>query len=87
MRWDITAVQRDGSFVFEVRDTGIGIPDAAQESIFDPFFQIGTQDSPLGGVGLGLYLVRMLTRVLRGEITVESTPGHGSTFRVLLPRY
>lgn len=83
---EIIAEQRDRSFVFEVRDTGIGIPDASQESIFDPFFQIGIQDSPRGGVGLGLYLVRMLTRVLRGEITVESTLGHGSTFRILLPR-
>jgi signal transduction histidine kinase/DNA-binding response OmpR family regulator len=69
-----------------VRDTGIGIAPEDQERIFGEFEQV---DSSLArteqGTGLGLTLVRRLTALHGGEVTVESIPGEGSTFTVRLP--
>ena len=69
-----------------VTDTGVGIPLADQERIFDPFAQ---GDSRLSrshsGTGLGLALSRRLASLLGGELTVSSVVGSGSTFRLVLP--
>jgi signal transduction histidine kinase len=75
-----------GRVIYAVRDTGIGIPEHAQEMIFDEFRQLdGSTTRRYGGSGLGLALARRLTRLLGGEITVESAPGAGSMFTVSFP--
>jgi signal transduction histidine kinase len=83
---EFTTWSRDGSMFFQVRDTGIGMSAEQIERIFEPFWQaqqVNTRE--VGGVGLGLSVTRELTRLLGGEVTVESTPGKGSTFTVSLP--
>jgi signal transduction histidine kinase/CheY-like chemotaxis protein len=71
---------------FTVSDTGIGIPNTALERIFDEFVQV---ENPLQrrvkGTGLGLPLSKRLAELLGGSVTVESTLGSGSTFRLTLP--
>lgn len=70
----------------EVRDSGIGIAPDQHEAIFDPFVQ-GDQahTRTRGGTGLGLAISRRLARLMGGELTVESTPGAGACFTLLLP--
>ena len=68
--------------VFEVRDTGPGIPPEDIERIFEPFVRGRTAQA--GGSGVGLTIARMLTTLMGGEMTVQSTPGQGSTFRIRL---
>lgn len=80
----LTTGYREGRFTITVDDTGTGIEKDRQERIFKPFERLGnaaTQD----GFGLGLSIVRSLTELMEGSITVDSIPGKGSRFSVVLP--
>jgi PAS domain S-box-containing protein len=77
----------EGHVWIEVRDTGIGIATHELEAIFAPFKQVGRSlANPKEGTGLGLAISRDLARRMRGDLTVESEEGVGSTFRLTLPR-
>ena len=66
---------------FDVSDTGIGIPLAAQARIFEPFEQVSSRNSKdHGGTGLGLAIAKRLVMAMGGEISVHSRPGEGATF-------
>ena len=76
----------DGSVVFQVKDSGIGIAPEHQTRIFESFWQVQQSTTRrVGGAGLGLNVAQQLTRVLGGDVTVESALGEGSTFTVRLP--
>jgi signal transduction histidine kinase len=76
-----------GPWVYlRVTDTGIGISPEQLGSIFDPFVQVeGGHTRPNDGSGLGLTISRRLARLMRGDITVRSRPGEGSTFTLWVP--
>lgn len=70
-----------------VRDTGVGIDVERLQSIFDPFVQVGRHPGDeRSGVGLGLAISRELVRAMGGQIAVQSEPGKGSAFTVMVPR-
>ena len=70
---------------FWVSDTGVGIPIEEHERIFEPFVTIENDREISGGIGLGLSITRHLIALHGGSMTLESTPGKGSTFHVYLP--
>lgn len=76
----------DAPVSIEVADSGIGMTEAQQGIVFDAFQQAEAATSArFGGTGLGLSIVRDLVELMGGEITVESVPGAGTTFRLSLP--
>jgi PAS domain S-box-containing protein len=78
--------QEGENLVLKVSDTGIGIPRDQLERVFERFYQIdGSTTRRYGGTGLGLALVKEIVQAHRGQVTVQSTIGQGSTFTVTLP--
>jgi signal transduction histidine kinase/ligand-binding sensor domain-containing protein/DNA-binding NarL/FixJ family response regulator len=75
-----SAVRRSSFVVFEVEDTGPGIPPEELERIFQPFQQASTTKSYIEGAGLGLAISRHLAELMGGSLHVTSAPGQGSTF-------
>ena len=72
--------------IFEIQDTGIGIPESQQEMIFESFQQQeGQSTRRFGGTGLGLTITKRLVEMMGGSITLRSEPGKGSLFIVKLP--
>ncbi len=81
----VTADRKENHVYLSVEDTGAGIPEDLKERVFEPFFRVDKSRSrELGGVGLGLALVREIVRVHDGNITVKSNPPGGTIFEVVL---
>lgn len=80
--------QRAGTgVVIQIKDTGIGIPEENQEIIFRSFQQgDATTSRKYGGTGLGLAISRQYANMLGGDLAVDSRPGYGSTFFIILPQ-
>ncbi|MCX4239297.1 hybrid sensor histidine kinase/response regulator [Paraliomyxa miuraensis] len=75
-----------GWFRIDVQDTGIGIPEDRQASVFEQFQQVDMSTTRThGGTGLGLAIVKDLVVLMGGELSLESRPERGSTFSVRLP--
>lgn len=69
--------------VLTVSDTGIGIPAEHQTRVFERFYRVDKSHSKeIGGTGLGLSIVKHAARLHKAKIELESTPGHGSSFRI-----
>jgi PAS domain S-box-containing protein len=83
----VSVSESDEHVQVAVADEGVGIAPTEQQAIFEKFYRVDPHltQTP-GGTGLGLYICRELARRMGGAITVESEPGHGSTFVLELPR-
>jgi signal transduction histidine kinase/CheY-like chemotaxis protein len=82
----INREQGKSTVEFSVQDTGIGIPEHKQESIFERFIQADTDTTrKYGGSGLGLSIARQLVSLLGGTLSLQSEPGKGTTFSFALP--
>lgn len=82
----VNATQQNSQLHLTVEDTGNGIPEELKERIFEPFFRLDKSRSrELGGVGLGLALVREIVRVHNDSILVKNNANSGTTFEVIFP--
>jgi two-component system phosphate regulon sensor histidine kinase PhoR len=76
----------DGKVEFSVEDHGLGIPKEVQSRVFERFFRVDVSRSrEAGGTGLGLSIVKHLAEKMRGEVSLKSEAGKGSTFTMVLP--
>ena len=81
----VSAKQRGSEVLFTIKDTGPGMSEDQQQVIFEPFVQTETGIKHAGGTGLGLPISKNLVEVHGGRLWLESAPGAGATFFVLLP--
>lgn len=70
----------------QVRDDGIGIPEDQQEKVWQRFYQVDPSRREGGGAGLGLAMVKKIAQLHGGTVTLDSAPGRGSAFTLILPR-
>ncbi|TXD35172.1 protein kinase [Lujinxingia vulgaris] len=85
--FDVAVDEKAGRLEFAIRDTGIGMDEAALARVFEAFYQAGQHSiSRHGGTGLGLTIVRRFCDLMGGTIDVHSSPGEGTTFMVSLPQ-
>ncbi len=78
--------REEGRAVVEIRDHGVGVPEAEQEKVFEPFYRVDqSRAKKTGGYGLGLSLCREIMRAHGGEISLRSRPGQGTTVRLEFP--
>jgi PAS domain S-box-containing protein len=83
---ELSVRTENGSCRIEVADKGLGIPPDERERIFEKFYRLDPQQSQgVGGSGLGLYICRELVERMDGRLVVESEPGQGSRFTIVLP--
>jgi signal transduction histidine kinase len=83
----VSADEQAGEVRIAVRDTGIGIAPQDHAKVFEDFRQADSSVTrEYGGAGLGLAICRRLARMLDGRIELQSKPGSGSTFTLVLPR-
>jgi len=84
----VTVTQEDARVAFRVRDQGIGIPAEEQKKVFRKFVRgSAARNAGIRGVGLGLAMAQLIVTAHQGTIRIESGPGEGSIFTVLLPAY
>ncbi len=82
----VTTVKEEERFLIRVTDEGPGIPREYLPRLFERFYRIDRdRNREMGGTGLGLAIVKHIAQAHRGVVTVESTPGRGSTFTICLP--
>jgi signal transduction histidine kinase len=85
-RIEVVLAEAEDSAVLEIKDTGIGIEPRDQGRIFERFYRADKhRSSEAGGTGLGLSIVKNVAVAHGGDVSVESVPGRGSTFRVRIP--
>ena len=76
---------RPDTWAFQVSDTGVGIPKDKQRVVFEPFHQLHNEHASQTGSGLGLAIVSQLVDLMQGQVLLESEPGRGSTFTIMMP--
>lgn len=81
----VSLVETSDSFIFKVKDEGIGIPEKDQKHLFTAFHR-STNTGAIEGTGLGLSIVKQCVDTLNGEITVKSVENEGSLFKVIFPK-
>jgi heavy metal sensor kinase len=81
---EVTTTQENSTVVVEVKDQGIGIPKDQRERIFERFYRLDPNRAT--GSGLGLSMVKWIIELHGGRVEVESEPGRGARFRVILPK-
>jgi PAS domain S-box-containing protein len=79
------SLEPDGMVRVTVADTGIGVPAALQDKLFQPFQRAGQETGPIEGSGIGLVISKRLAKLMGGRVGFRSTPGVGSEFWVDLP--
>jgi two-component system, cell cycle sensor histidine kinase PleC len=80
----VTASRQNQRILFQVSDTGLGIPKEAQSRVFEPFAQVRASDRSMG-FGLGLPIVKFIAQAHGGGVDLASDPGQGSSFTLWLP--